>query len=245
MKKLLFIIIFLVLSSLVIGDKPTPQFSSRQNSLDIIFPKTEFFKIGTTPKLHFHVFNSTGNLVLNTDASCIIHVYNFTNNHLVNKNLTRDGNGIDFFWDLNDLPNNQRLEGIYPYIVWCNTTNGRAGFVSNFFEMTLTGFETVNVNAYPAIILAIAFYCLLLGLITFFIRNPKLKQLKAFFFLLTVINTLMLPMMTLYVSSIRIDFFKPIAISYLTVNMLVILYFIYIYALHLIKNVWGNEGESI
>lgn len=95
-----------------------------------------------------------------------------------------------------------------------------------------------------AIVFSLASYCFLLGLITFLIKNNKLKGLKALFFLLLVINTLLLPMFTFIISTGAVATFKPVATGYLVTNGFVLVYALWIYTLHLIRNVWSKDDEG-
>lgn len=103
--------------------------------------------------------------------------------------------------------------------------------------------EVGDVN-WIAIIISLSMYTLLLGFITFIINNPKLKGLKALFFLLTIVNTLLLPMFTFFISTGDASSFKPVSIAYLSINGLLLVFVIYLYALHLIRNVWSDEDDD-
>lgn len=142
MKKSILFLLFLILSScLVLGVKPTPTPQIGEVGLIIIYPKNPYYHKDGNLTFHYHVFNATNDLQLNVSVgiTCEIHIYNGSNNHIAQDKLVLDSNGIEFKYA---VPYNiTNTTGTYPFLVWCNTTNGQGGFISDSFEVTNDGQE--------------------------------------------------------------------------------------------------------
>lgn len=136
-------IIFFLLTVIVLSDfaagQPFQQNIIEQGSLDIVYPKNPAFKQGEAFKLNFHVFNSTGYQVLPANLGCLVHVYGPTNRHIIEERANKTGDEFDVFININNTVS--QVSGIYPYIVFCNSTsNGNQnGYLSHHFEITQDG----------------------------------------------------------------------------------------------------------
>lgn len=129
----------IIISSMVLSVKPAPQ--TGVLGLIIIYPKNSFYHNDGNLTFHYHIFNATNDLQINVSVglSCYIHVYNGSNKHLIEDKLVLDSNGMELKYA---LPYNiTNKTGEYPYLVWCNTTNGQGGFISDSFEITNDGKE--------------------------------------------------------------------------------------------------------
>ena len=124
------------------------------------FPKNIYFKQDSPFELEFHIFNSSNYILNDTQVSCIIHVYNYTGEHMIEDNLSMDDNGIDFYYEMNAIDEN----GIYPYIVQCNSAN-EAGFTSTSFIITSDGKAPESNSGLMAMIVLIP---LILGILSCF-----------------------------------------------------------------------------
>jgi len=94
-----------------------------------------------------------------------------------------------------------------------------------------------------AIIISLLGMTFLFGFIAFNIKNRKLKNVKVLMVLLTIVNTFMLGLLPLAITLNPSDpaKFNPVAIGYFSVNGLLLVFVIWLYALHLIKNVWSEK----
>lgn len=182
MKKTIFILFFAILfSSLCFAVPPFQSSQTNLNTLTIIYPKNEYYKVNTSINIHLHVYNSTGFLLTNVSTSCFIHIYDKKNNHIVQSNLSFDTNQVDFFYSLNGSLLQDR--SIYPYLVECKN-NKESGFVSTSFEVTTDG----NIPKQPGSVLAIIIFLpMLFGFILLFGAinlNDEHKILKEILFFL-------------------------------------------------------------
>jgi hypothetical protein len=106
--------------------------------LQIAYPKTDYVIQNTTTALHFHVYNSTLFALNNSRVTCKYHLYNQTNYHIMDGTMLPDSNAIDVYFNVNDTIT-QKV-GVYPYIVWCNSST-EYGYVSSSFKVTEGGVE--------------------------------------------------------------------------------------------------------
>jgi len=97
-----------------------------------------------------------------------------------------------------------------------------------------------------AIIISLLGMTFLFGFIAFNISNPALKGVKALLVLLAVVNTFMLGFLPFAITLNPSDpaKFSPVAIGYFTVNGLLLVFTIWLYSLHLVKNVWKGGGSD-
>ena len=107
------------------------------NELIILYPKIDYAQQGELLKLHFHILNGSGYLVIPSNTtSCYIHIYDNKGNHIVESTLSHDSNAEDYVY--NFIQTSQ--VGHYPYNVWCNNSK-EAGYLSTSFEITQSGEE--------------------------------------------------------------------------------------------------------
>lgn len=124
------LIIFIVLSVFAYAVPPQTPVNTDLPTLNIEYPKQDFFFNNKNITLHFHIYNSTSYILNDTDVDCLIHVYNSVGSHIVEENLTFDENEVDFYVNIStSLLNNTN----YAYIIHCNSTQGEAGFLSTSF----------------------------------------------------------------------------------------------------------------
>jgi len=127
MKKTFLLLVFLLLFACVTSAKledPVTQISS--GGLTIIYPKFEYVSILEDFSINILVFNSTNYLKNDTDTNCTLHIYDQTGNLLLNKRMMLNGENHNFSIN-NTLI---KTEGIYPLSIWCEAVGGQAGFVS-------------------------------------------------------------------------------------------------------------------
>jgi hypothetical protein len=131
------VLFFLLFSSIAYA--PKPMTSSTNAGLTIEIPKREAFKVNTTFKLHFHVYNSTNFIQTNKSAICLVHFYNASDNHILEQNATGDSNGYEFYVQIN----NTLVEkiGNYPVLIDCiSKVANEAGWISDVYGITSDGF---------------------------------------------------------------------------------------------------------
>ena len=160
-KIIIFGLALLLLVSTVMAAPPEfIQESAALGVLSISVPKPEFFVLGQAAHLHFHVFNGSGHKAYD-QVNCTIHLYNNSGKHILEQNLSRDGNLIDFYVDLNT--SFTQTVGEIPYVVQCvDELSKQAGFFSGVFHVAKTGPSQNNENLLPTILGIIGMGALLL-----------------------------------------------------------------------------------
>lgn len=243
---ILLIILIILLSSVVYSAPPVTQIVTNigSNVLTIQYPKHDVYKFGTDPiKLHFHVFDSNSTEMKNDTTDCFIHIYDLDGSHIVERCLMSfDTNDHEWKFDLNTSIADHL--GMYPYIVYCNNT--QKGFLSTSFLITNSGLQYDVFNTWLVIIIALSVMTLSFGLSSFLIKSDKLESIKALFFLLFVITALLLGATTYLITlnPNNAESFLPVAITYLSVTVLVIIYFIYTYGLYLIRRLFEKRKKD-
>ena len=231
---LMYVLLFILFFSFnSLAQPPFQQTTIGNSVLEIDFPKFEFFKLGDSLQLNFHVFNNSGILVLNDTGSCVFHLFNFTAGHLIEELMIFSINDNDFFIDIST--GNLSVVGVYPYLVRCNTTSGQGGFVSGVFEVTVDGLGDDSFNGWLPIILVFALASALSLFGSFLIRSRGLQGLRALLFLFGVVNGLLLWVLPYLISvnASRVSSFKPISVGMVGIALGLIFTVILFYALFL------------
>lgn len=117
---------------------PPGQSNVADLGLSISYPKIDYLGVGKNVTLTFHVFNNTGHLIYD-NVNCSVHVYNRSGSHVLEVNLSRDNNLVDFYFKLNRSQTKE--PGYIPYIVECWTLGGdlQGGFHSGVFAVGSEG----------------------------------------------------------------------------------------------------------
>lgn len=144
----IFLFIFFLMVAGASAIKPSIQ-SSEAGTIQVTYPKLEYFKIDSSENLHFHIFNSTGHILKNDTTSCEIHIYNKSDEHIAQALLKMSSNNKDFeyVWNISGL-----TKGTYPYTVFCNNSV-QAGFLSDSFELNYDGEDPKEPSVPIAIII--------------------------------------------------------------------------------------------
>lgn len=124
--------------TLVSAVPPVTTVQQFPSGLTLEYPNIDYTQNSQNYMLHVHVFNSTGQgYITNSSATCYAHLYNSTGNHLLEEQMGFDSNGYDFelLMDGGNFTNN----GIYAYLIFCNTTDGAVGYTQKTFEVTTYG----------------------------------------------------------------------------------------------------------
>lgn len=200
-KFLIWICMFLVLCSFAYAVKPTQVTESP--SLQIVYPKFDYFTYGNNITLHFHVHNSTGFLLDDNSSVCLIHLYDKNDLHILKDNLTFEN--PDYEIDLNTSVLNE--EGAYTYIVSCETSI-EAGFVSDSFIVSkypITN-EIYEGRILPSLIALgiLSFFFLTIGLVLdnehFFVK--LLSFLMSLLYISLIGSSLIMPSFATLIKSI-------------------------------------------
>jgi len=132
-------------------------------SLVIEIPIFEYYPFNISNKIHFHIYNYSGQICTTVTTKCNIHIYN-TTNHIVEDKLFGDSNGYEFYYPLNNSINNRY--GIYSVLVDCNKTGGEYGFNEFGFQIVdftskrypvTNGEDTLNFLVFIPYLIAILF----------------------------------------------------------------------------------------
>ena len=175
MNSKLILIVLLLLLPLAMAKQPIQE-AEGTDLLEIRFPQTEFVPLATPIKIHSHVFNqSSGLKVTNETTDCFVHLYSHTGHHILEENMSFDGNGIEFELEINDSI--FVVTGQHSYIIQCNNTGGVGGFVSGSFFITESGHEEVvldNTSGFSVVMFIM--FCSLIFLILPFIVEKFSKS---------------------------------------------------------------------
>ena len=151
----------------------------------IEFPHQPYYIAVSSMTFHFHVFNSTGNILDNTTTSCLIHVYNASNKHI----LIQDATYEDDDFEVSFGSNISDTIGYFSYIFQCSNPS-EAGFVADTFEITNTVNIEPNVSGSPlaALILAPMIFGILL-LFGALVLDPEEHAVMRIFLMLLSFTT--------------------------------------------------------
>ena len=149
MKKIFVLpIIFLILLTSAYAVPPFQE-STGVNELVILYPKLEYYELGVNVSVHFHILNSSGYLLPLSDVTCRVHVYNAHDSHILSMYLLDDSNSMDKYLSLGT--NVTGVLGKKPFNMWCNSTQGEAGYLAGIVTVTHNGLEPQLAN--PLILL--------------------------------------------------------------------------------------------
>jgi len=189
--------------------------------------------------LHFHVYNSSNFILDSNKINCTIHIYNNTNNHVLISNMYSD--------EREDIEatlgtNITGIAGYYPYIVYCNSTQKEAGFISDGFSVQLNPDPDMDGAPLAAYILAIGFLSIIL-IIAAAIISPEHKMLKLAFILFSFISfigtaLMLLPVLTRYYDNVELSS-NVLFIVWVTVIFIVLVIFYFI-----IYYIWKAAAKS-
>lgn len=151
MKKIIIILMFMMILPFVSAKTVIETQQSGLSGLFITHPTHLYFPVNTDFELHFHIYNSTGSLIiLNPGEFCTLHIYNRTGNHVIQENLTSDSNNVDYVSSVLNFD----MKGHFSFIVWCET-DYEEGFVAQEFSITENGevYETTHAYSMMAILI--------------------------------------------------------------------------------------------
>jgi len=248
MKKILILIIGIILfSSFVYAVAPVTTIFTGDTGIHVEINIMSYYKQGEARWSVVQLFNESSG-----------YQFNITSNpNMICKMRLRDSHGFELsvveaiphnsHWDLNGSSGGNNIIGDYAWTLVCNDDIAEiGGFASGFFKITNSGKEPDNNNYWLVIIIALSIMTVGLGFIGFMIKDKYLKKLKAFFFLLFVVNVLLLGCLPLLISlnPDTVTSFLGVAIGYFSVNLLVSLLFIYLYSFHLVTKVFKSDCED-
>jgi len=140
------VLVFIMLSLLIVPSAiAAPPFitepvSSEVGGLDIAYPPIIYYLEDSNLTLNFHVYNSTGFIMNNSDVSCIIDIYNQNGIEIIEDNLTYESD--DFYYVFNYTSLDCCIN--YQWIVYCNGTE--AGYITGGFVVNTIGKDFDNSN---------------------------------------------------------------------------------------------------
>ena len=194
-KLIIFLFFMIIISSLCFA---VPPFQSTQDSglIKIDVANNNYYKPEMTFKLHFHVFNSSGNLLTNTTTTCSTHLYNTRGSHIIEYNYNTPYESNLQEWYININSSLIFLEGTYPVLFYCNNSK-EAGSHREEFIITNSGFDTNYSNDFMTIIfsfIGLIFVSIFLS-INF---NHKYKLAKLVYLLFSIICTFIMIFIALF-----------------------------------------------
>jgi hypothetical protein len=243
--KFIFLFLFLLfLLPLVVAVKPVQSSTNVLGaSLFIVSPKEEFFSLQNDFKLHFHVLNSTSFQLAANQVSCGLHLYNYTDSHLFSGLLLPDSNGVDVYFQVNS--SYVSVVGVYSYIVFCNSSFGQYGFLSDSFEVTVDGrSNSLFPVGWLVLIIAFGLVAVLSLWVSFSLKSSGLMGVKALMFLYGLANVFLIGMFSYFISvqPSRVDLFSDVTSIFLYVNGMLLLLVILLYSVYLIKRAISRNG---
>jgi len=239
-KKFLFYFILIILScNFVFAVPPFIQETvNTNNGIEIKFPGITNIQINQDLKLHFHLYNISDGLPIINVERCDFHLYNYKGSHIYINNYTvfSDNYDIEVFIE----GSNFTEEKIYPYIFQCytNITSGIGGFIST--DLVVGGEINERENTWLPIVLCLISMSGLLFFSSNMIKKKELKEIKGLFFLLGIIHTLLIGCIPFLISlnPLNSASFLPVALGYLSVNIITIITFFYLKGFALIQNIF-------
>jgi len=179
MRALLYITIFLLLALAVRGEPPF-QTIQEGSGLTIIYPQLDTHKANTNLTLRYQVYNTSNYRVTNETASCEIFLCAGECENPTKKTLLYDTTGQNFY-TYYDQTNET---GRYSWLVACNDTYGRAGFVSTYFSVTLDGRTDTEEWQTPAAILVLGLLGFIVVMSIIVDKNNVFMRIAKMFFVM-------------------------------------------------------------
>lgn len=173
------------------------------------------------------VIESIGN-----GADCNISVYQ-NNSRIINEAMDRHGLAYNY-----SLGEDLHID-TYVCVIEC--------MKQNCSYLGICDFEvTGDKKMWNAIVLALLGMTALFFVGAVIIKDSRLKMMKGILFLLALVNTLFLGMLPFLISLNPYDSstFYPVGVGFLSVNGLLIVFFIWIYALHLVGRAFNMTKYS-
>lgn len=163
-KKYLFVFYFLFIILVVNTILAVPPFQTTTGTIgyDVIVPPFDSIKQDMNFEFFVHVLNkSDGKQIPNSFASCSLHIYNFAGAHVIQMGMVAETEpDVINEFALNIDKGNFTEQGMYGYIVQCNSSN-IGGASSDSFIVSPSGLS--NTLGFYAIIFGIALFLIILG----------------------------------------------------------------------------------
>jgi len=189
-KNIIYILMFILLSSFVLG-APKPFIQASEGAVyQIETPQFSSHQVNKDFKIHAHVINVNGSIVDNTTAYCFVHLYNKSGSHILKENMSFEE--VDFEIYLNK--SYFKEEGRYWYIIQCESFSGyEGGFLAGEYVLTTTGnFESDEEEGLKALALIVGICLSAIALLYFaFQLNEQhfiLKLMLIFFGLIFILS---------------------------------------------------------
>ena len=138
--------LFLSLSTFVIAIPPVQTtIQDSTNGLIIEYIKDDNIKVNETFEYHFHVYNISNGVLLNSDTiSCTGHMYDAKGMNQISMFAESFGEEDSFYFNVS--AGNFTNLGLFSYQVHCNDSV-KGGFVSDSISVTPTGEEATETEA--------------------------------------------------------------------------------------------------
>ena len=239
----LFLFLIILISFFVVAEPPF-QVNEITEGLTVIYPHNGVYKDGEIVDFDIHVANSSGFILLNTDFDCNLHLFHPNGSHSLKTSLNNAGS-----YDENILLNDTIVdEGVNPYLVWCNSSQGEYGFVNGQIRITNSGvYNEVDVGVkWLSILLALFGMTSIMLFITTQIKDKLLKPVKIVFFVISVINGLLLGVFAYMISLNPYDVtsYRPLGLAYASINVFLIMGFIFNYAFVLLARIYKRSKDK-
>lgn len=138
-KRVVFVLLFAVfLLPLIASAPPVTTVQQFTEGLVVEYPSMDFIKQGQDFDFHFHVFNVSTGGNLTTNINCSFHLYNSSGNHVLELFDSTASHTFDFSFLVKG--GNFTNSGIYYYITQCQT-GLYGGYAERAFEVNSVGRE--------------------------------------------------------------------------------------------------------
>jgi len=251
-KIFLFLVVSLLVLPIVSSAPPTTIVSTVETGFQVDVTTVSHVQRDSTHHINVHVFNSTNGVPVGAKegVSCYGDLYNKSGDHLIEVfELTRDG--VEYEWDIGGT--NFTNDGIYPYVIYCNTSV-QGGFFSTAFDVTVSGEDEVIDNLPISITVAIMVIIVLyfIVLIRLFAERQfsehgfikMLFYLTAFWVILIPINILVIFADHYAAPEVVIEQVELLFQLMVYLNYFITIYFILWFVIQLLKKV-GNTSNKL
>ena len=239
---LTFCFLLFLCSFSVFGAKIVQTSDPALKELQIIYPAFEYISVINNEVdnviLNFHVYNSSGYILTNSDISCKLHIYDLFGTHVVEEPL--EFNDDDFFYNL--TVSEFKMNAQYEYIVDCNNTQAgflRASFDLHDFKLRPAEYiETTKIIFY-----SIIFFVIVLAYLGFAVSNKHVIVKIFIYFTILFVSIIPLYLTNMLVESNIMKIPSITITTYTTILFIFMLYWITWYARERIIGLSENRDK--
>lgn len=167
---LLFLFMVLLVSTIT-AVKPITETSTSLVGFDIEYPPIEQIQKDKPYEFEFHVFNKSDGLPIYENINCYFHLYNETGQHILEMENSIPDHVFDYTFNIG--ANNFTRVAQFNYILQCNNSKV-GGFVASELIITETGNSESEHVGSATVAIAILLGTILIGLFSLMIVTPSI-----------------------------------------------------------------------